>query len=859
MIEFRTLGTVDIRVGAEGARLGSLLSQPKRLGLFAYLVLSRPGEGHEREALLELFWPNTSPSRGRRALSQSLYVLRQELGAEVMFGRHASQVGIDSSLVVCDAIEFENAIGEASGPAKQAEALSSYGGELLRGLIVPDSPTFERWLDNQRIRLVRIATNAAFELADQYLELGDMVEATRWARKGSEWTPFDDSVHQRLLRFLERIGQGGTAWAEFEAFRRRLDRELDAEPLSDTRRTAERIRDASRGEVPGGPSTRAHHEGELADCPDPAAPDSGPEDAEEASLASAGTPRWKSVVAVLAVASTLAMSWSFFAGPRRNGADPGADVVPLLPGRALVTPLRDRTGDGEFGSLSELAAARISRELARVDRLQLVALPKREGLGEALAALPEAALLDTLRALAASADASLIVEGVLLRAGGSLAVQARILAASGDVLGVVGPLITSASAPMPATEELASRVAGAVARAAAHRPSGPLADGWPPLLDAWNEYVVARDSYRRSDLEGVLDHLQNALEIDSGFVLPMVELAAFNQLLGRVALADSLLAEVEARRDRLSRVDRFRLDGLLARGEKDSRASYEAWKAAAGHAPELYGPDYLDAAVRMGRYEEVVLEAERLEEHGLEPDEVRFSLAMALHALGRHEHEEAVVRRDGVERWRDPNFNLLVPALVAQGRMDEAALLISESLTDLSGRFRSGSLFRLAAREAYAHGYDEAAVRFANAAITAFEQHLEMYPDRVGAPISEAYYLAGRLEEAEEIDAVMLAAERSPWKAGIRAELGAIAARRGDRAAALAADSSLSEEPPHFEVYLWQARIRALLDDREGAVEALRNAIASGMPHWSLRAGAFELRRLVGYPPFDEILGEGGL
>ncbi len=51
VIEFRTLGALDLR-GLDGHQLHSLLAQPKRVALLAYLCVANPGGFHRRDSLL---------------------------------------------------------------------------------------------------------------------------------------------------------------------------------------------------------------------------------------------------------------------------------------------------------------------------------------------------------------------------------------------------------------------------------------------------------------------------------------------------------------------------------------------------------------------------------------------------------------------------------------------------------------------------------------------------------------------------------------------------------------------------------------------------------------------------------------
>ena len=56
MIRLRMLGTPDLR-GDDASELRSVLTQPRLLGLFAYLALARPRGFHRRDSLVALFWP----------------------------------------------------------------------------------------------------------------------------------------------------------------------------------------------------------------------------------------------------------------------------------------------------------------------------------------------------------------------------------------------------------------------------------------------------------------------------------------------------------------------------------------------------------------------------------------------------------------------------------------------------------------------------------------------------------------------------------------------------------------------------------------------------------------------------------
>src|SRR5256884_5668442 len=90
MVEFRLLGTLSLRT-ADGRDAGSLLSQPRRLALLAYLAAATPRGPHRRDTLLALLWPELDQEHARAALRQSLHVLREALGDDVVVTRGAER------------------------------------------------------------------------------------------------------------------------------------------------------------------------------------------------------------------------------------------------------------------------------------------------------------------------------------------------------------------------------------------------------------------------------------------------------------------------------------------------------------------------------------------------------------------------------------------------------------------------------------------------------------------------------------------------------------------------------------------------------------------------------------------------
>ncbi len=231
MIQLRTLGGLDL-LDLDGHReFHSVLVQPKRLALLVYLALAGDRRFRRRDAVVGLFWPEQDAEHARGSLRQALRFLRGELGPEVLVNRGEEEVGVNREVVSCDAMAFEKACEASDWKA----ALEFYRGDLLAGVFIGDiSPEFEHWLDDERGRLRRLATQAAWSAVDDAERRGDLVAAAPLARRGVELTPDDEASVRRLMRILDRRGDRAGALSAYETFRLRLASEFQAVPSPET-------------------------------------------------------------------------------------------------------------------------------------------------------------------------------------------------------------------------------------------------------------------------------------------------------------------------------------------------------------------------------------------------------------------------------------------------------------------------------------------------------------------------------------------------------------------------------------------------------------------------------------------------
>jgi len=113
-----------------------------------------------------------------------------------------------------------------------------------------------------------------------------------------------------------------------------------------------------------------------------------------------------------------------------------------------------------------------------------------------------------------------------------------------------------------------------------------------------------------------------------------------------------------------------------------------------------------------------------------------------------------------------------------------------------------------------------------------------------------------RVEEANPLGDLGMYGLSALGRLDYRGYLGVLAARRGDRTEALAADRALGAWPGRYLLgrhTYWRARIAALLGDGERAVALLREALKQGRTYHVIHAEA-DLASLRDLPAFKELV-----
>jgi DNA-binding SARP family transcriptional activator/Tol biopolymer transport system component len=306
MLEFRMLGAIRLEA-ADGSELDSILRQPKRLAVLAYLSAPAPGTRHRRDILLALFWPDLDTAHARTSLRNALYVLRQSLGDDVIHSMGDEEISVNPKVLRTDVAELLAALREG----RVEDALAVYGGELLPGLFPAASEGFQRWLDSERARL-KVAVSAAAVGRLNELERGEQfTRALAIARRIVEIQPDDETLVRRVMTLHQAVGDTAGALRSYEHFRARLAADFDAEPSTETAALAARLRSS--------PRPRRSESAQSASVKEPSAPhEMGPPPIAAAGPRASNRPRLRALALSAVIASIATIAFLGWASKRRN-------------------------------------------------------------------------------------------------------------------------------------------------------------------------------------------------------------------------------------------------------------------------------------------------------------------------------------------------------------------------------------------------------------------------------------------------------------------------------------------------------------------------------------------------------------
>ena len=248
-----TFGTLCVR--RDRSTLAGAAAQPRRMALLA--MLARAGDrGVTREKLTALVWPDSDEERARRAITQSIYALRQELGSdETIVG--VKDLRLNPELITSDVAEYTAAV-RAGRPE---DAVGVYAGPFLDGFHLTGHDEFDRWAEAERSVLLQEYLEALEKLAAAADTRGDHTAATGWWRRLSAKDPLSARYAIGVMRSLMATGDKHGALEHARVHETLLEEQLDLPADRDVVALAARIRRELRA------GARAEAELQAAEAP----------------------------------------------------------------------------------------------------------------------------------------------------------------------------------------------------------------------------------------------------------------------------------------------------------------------------------------------------------------------------------------------------------------------------------------------------------------------------------------------------------------------------------------------------------------------------------------------------------------
>jgi DNA-binding SARP family transcriptional activator/TolB-like protein len=613
MIRLRVLGTLDLQ-NSEGQELRTVLAQPKRAALLAYLALATPRGPHRRDTLLALFWPEQDTEHARNALSQAVHFLRRSLGATLVAG-NGEGLGLEWKDFWCDAIAFE----EALEAGRLYEALDLYRGDLLEGFHVADAPEFEQWLDIERARLAERYSKAVEAVAEEREGAGDYEGAVRLWRRLASRDLYNSRVALRLMRALAAAGDPAGAIQHARVHETLLRDELGVAPDPEVAAFVRQLQEAPAKE------------------PRPRTAEPAVSGQKPGQPVRSDRPRFQQRRAAAVTAALLVM---FAAGGGalvlKNGArEPARPLIRSL----AVLPLENLSGDSTGQFFADGMHDALITELARYPQLKVISRTSVMQYRGTKKPLPD---------IARELKVDGVIEGTLLRDGGRVRMNAQLVHGPTDRHLWAKSYSRDLRDVLLLQGELAEAIAGEVNVAAKplelvrRTVSGP-PDSAPQELYLRELYLRGRHAELSRSLIGVQtanEAYRRAIERDSTFALGYAGLAAVYGFMADYAYApvrpalDSarIMAQRAATLDSTLPETRTALAvtlgdaGEFRMAEREFRRAIELGPS---NARAHYW--YSILLVALGRGEEALREAQRAAE--LDPFGPRGLLAMQRYAV----------------------------------------------------------------------------------------------------------------------------------------------------------------------------------------------------------------------------------
>ncbi|MFN8679192.1 MAG: BTAD domain-containing putative transcriptional regulator [Thermomicrobiales bacterium] len=241
-LKIYALGPLEVCQGDQCFRRFATAKVQQLLG---YLCVHRE-RLHSRETLAELFWGEISSEHARGNLRTSLWRLRRvlepegnERGQILVVERDAVGLNTQNTFWL-DLQVFEeasrlarrrplpNELSRAQLIDRLATAVNLYRGDLLDGC-------YDDWCLYERERLKDLFLSDLACLIALHRDVGDYAQALRYGQRLLSQDPLLEEVHRNMMQLYFLEGNRASAIRQYQQCQQILARELNIEPMEETR------------------------------------------------------------------------------------------------------------------------------------------------------------------------------------------------------------------------------------------------------------------------------------------------------------------------------------------------------------------------------------------------------------------------------------------------------------------------------------------------------------------------------------------------------------------------------------------------------------------------------------------------
>jgi TolB-like protein/DNA-binding SARP family transcriptional activator len=489
--------SLNLLGGASIARAGRPVpgraSRGRQLALLALLARGRP---LSRDQVLALLWPEADTDRGRRLLSDTLYVVRGAFGEDSLLAS-GDEIRLNPERLSADVAEFERLLDEG----RLEPAVGCYAGPFLDGFHLADTAGFEQWVDGERARLAQRYAGALEGLAVAEEGAGAWGAAVGWWRRLAALEPGNGRVALRLMLALDAAGDRAGALQHARVHAAMLREEYDAQPDPEIVRLTEQLRQEpvarpASPDTPGVPPVTTEPSGTLAA---PAGP---------GETTPAGRPaRRRAVVGGVVLAGLVLLGAAL--ARSRAGGDP-----PVTPARRSIAVLPfanlSAAPDGDY--FSDGLTEELIGTLSRIEGLRVAARTSSFAVG--------GARLD-VRTIGDTLGVATVLEGSVRQDGRRLRVTAQLADAENGYQIWSAEYDRELEDVFAVQDEIARAIAGALEMKLVGGAGTPAARR-SPNVEAYDLYlrgVFLRNKLTNEGLSRAVDYFDRAIQLDSGYAL----------------------------------------------------------------------------------------------------------------------------------------------------------------------------------------------------------------------------------------------------------------------------------------------------------------------------------------------------